>query len=133
MRPTRVLLAKPGLDGHDRGIKVVAMALRDAGAEVIYLGLRRTPEEIWRAAVEEDADVVGVSMLSGAHVALAAQLVQERSRIGADAPLVVGGTVPADDADALLAMGVEAVHPVGARLPDVVDSVLALGAKERTA
>jgi methylmalonyl-CoA mutase, C-terminal domain len=109
------------------------MALRDAGAEVIYLGLRRTPEEIWRAAVEEDADVVGVSMLSGAHVALAAQLVQERSRIGADAPLVVGGTVPADDADALLAMGVEAVHPVGARLPDVVDSVLALGAKERTA
>jgi methylmalonyl-CoA mutase C-terminal domain/subunit len=133
MRPTRVLLAKPGLDGHDRGIKVVAMALRDAGAEVIYLGLRRTPEEIWRAAVEEDADVVGVSMLSGAHVALAAQLVQERARIGADAPLVVGGTVPADDADALRAMGVEAVHPVGARLPDVVDSVLALAAKERTA
>ena len=66
MSATRVLLAKPGLDGHDRGIKVVAMALRDAGAEVIYLGLRRTPEEIWRAAVEEDADVVGVSVLSGA-------------------------------------------------------------------
>jgi len=134
MRPTRVLLAKPGLDGHDRGIKVVAMGLRDAGAEVIYLGLRRTPEEIWGAAVDEDADVVGVSVLSGAHVALAEQLVAERSRIGSDIPLVVGGTVPAEDADALRSMGVEAVHAVGAALPDVVQSVLALGAeRERTA
>jgi methylmalonyl-CoA mutase C-terminal domain/subunit len=131
--PTRVVLAKPGLDGHDRGIKVVAMALRDAGAEVIYLGLRRTPEEIWRAAVDEDADVVGVSVLSGAHVALAEALLAERSRVGAGIPLVVGGTVPADDAQTLRAMGVEAVHPVGTSLPDVVDSVLALGAKERTA
>jgi methylmalonyl-CoA mutase C-terminal domain/subunit len=131
--PTRVVLAKPGLDGHDRGIKVVAMALRDAGAEVVYLGLRRTPEEIWRAAVEEDADVVGVSVLSGAHVALAEELLAERSRVGADVPLVVGGTVPAEDADRLRAMGVEAVHPVGASLPDVVASVLALGARERTA
>jgi methylmalonyl-CoA mutase, C-terminal domain len=131
--PTRVVLAKPGLDGHDRGIKVVAMALRDAGAEVVYLGLRRTPEEIWRAAVEEDADVVGVSVLSGAHVALAEELLGERSRAGADVPLVVGGTVPAEDADRLRAMGVEAVHPVGTSLPDVVASVLALGARERTA
>jgi methylmalonyl-CoA mutase C-terminal domain/subunit len=131
--PTRVVLAKPGLDGHDRGIKVVAMALRDAGAEVIYLGLRRTPEEIWRAAVDEDADVVGVSVLSGAHVSLAEALLAERSRVGAGIPLVVGGTVPADDAQTLRAMGVEAVHPVGTSLPDVVDSVLALGAKERTA
>jgi len=131
--PTRVVLAKPGLDGHDRGIKVVAMALRDAGAEVVYLGLRRTPEEIWRAAVEEDADVVGVSVLSGAHVALAEELLAERSRVGADVPLVVGGTVPAEDADRLRAMGVEAVHPVGTSLPDVVASVLALGARERTA
>ena len=128
-----MVLAKPGLDGHDRGIKVVAMALRDAGAEVIYLGLRRTPEEIWRAAVDEDADVVGVSVLSGAHVALAEALLTERARVGAGIPLVVGGTVPADDARALRAMGVEAVHPVGTSLPDVVDSVLALGAKERTA
>jgi len=131
--PTRVVLAKPGLDGHDRGIKVVAMALRDAGAEVVYLGLRRTPEEIWRAAVEEDADVVGVSVLSGAHVALAEELLAERSLAGADVPLVVGGTVPAEDADRLRAMGVEAVHPVGTSLPDVVASVLALGARERTA
>jgi methylmalonyl-CoA mutase C-terminal domain/subunit len=128
-----VVLAKPGLDGHDRGIKVVAMALRDAGAEVVYLGLRRTPEEIWRAAVEEDADVVGISVLSGAHVALAEELLAERSRVGADVPLVVGGTVPAEDADRLRAMGVEAVHPVGTSLPDVVASVLALGARERTA
>jgi methylmalonyl-CoA mutase, C-terminal domain len=130
---TRVVLAKPGLDGHDRGIKVVAMALRDAGAEVIYLGLRRTPEEIWRAAVEEDADVVGVSMLSGAHVALAEELLAERARVGADTPLVVGGTVPAEDARTLRTMGVDAVHPVGTSLPQVVDSVLTLGAKERTA
>lgn len=132
MRPTRVLLAKPGLDGHDRGIKVVAMALRDAGAEVIYLGLRRTPEEIWRAAVDEDADVVGVSVLSGAHVALAEELLAERARVGADMPLVVGGTVSLEDARTLGAMGVEAVHPVGANLPQVVQSVLALGAGERT-
>jgi methylmalonyl-CoA mutase, C-terminal domain len=130
---TRVVLAKPGLDGHDRGIKVVAMALRDAGAEVIYLGLRRTPEEIWRAAVEEDADVVGVSMLSGAHVALAEELLAERARVGADTPLVVGGTVPAEDARTLRTMGVDAVHPVGTSLPQVVDSVLTLGARERTA
>ena len=133
MSPTRVVLAKPGLDGHDRGIKVVAMALRDAGAEVVYLGLRRTAEEIWRAAVDEDADVVGVSVLSGAHVALAEELLAERARAGVDIPLVVGGTVPAEDARTLRAMGVEAVHPVGTSLPAVVDSVLALGAKERTA
>ena len=133
MSPTRVVLAKPGLDGHDRGIKVVAMALRDAGAEVVYLGLRRTPEEIWRAAVDEDADVVGVSVLSGAHIALAEELLAARARIGADIPLVVGGTVPAEDADTLRGMGVEAVHPVGTALPLVVDGVLALGAKERTA
>jgi methylmalonyl-CoA mutase C-terminal domain/subunit len=133
MSATRVLLAKPGLDGHDRGIKVVAMALRDAGAEVIYLGLRRTPEEIWHAAVEEDADVVGVSVLSGAHVALAEELLAERTRVGSDTPLVLGGTVPAEDAEKLRAMGVEAVHPVGTSLPDVVAGVLALGARERTA
>jgi len=130
---TRVLLAKPGLDGHDRCIKVVARALRDAGAEVIYLGLRRTAEEIWRAAVEEDADVVGVSVLSGAHVALAEELLAERTRVGSDTPLVLGGTVPAEDAEKLRAMGVEAVHPVGTSLPDVVAGVLALGARERTA
>jgi methylmalonyl-CoA mutase, C-terminal domain len=130
---TRVVLAKPGLDGHDRGIKVVAMALRDAGAEVIYLGLRRTSEEIWHAAVEEDADVVGVSVLSGAHVALAEELLAERARVGADTPLVVGGTVPEEDARTLRAMGVDAVHPVGTSLPEVVDSMLALGTRERTA
>jgi len=130
--PTRVLLAKPGLDGHDRGIKVVAMALRDAGAEVVYLGLRRTPEEIWRAAVDEDADVVGISVLSGAHLALTEDLLAERARLGAATPVVVGGTIPAEDAEALRALGVEAVHPVGSRLTDVVASVLALG-ERRTA
>jgi methylmalonyl-CoA mutase C-terminal domain/subunit len=129
-RTYRVVIAKPGLDGHDRGIKVVAMALRDAGAEVVYLGLRRTPEEIWRAAVDEDADVVGVSVLSGAHVALAEELLAERGRVGAgETPLVVGGTIPTEDAVVLRAMGVEAVHPVGASLPEVVESVLALGAR----
>ena len=109
------------------------MALRDAGAEVIYLGLRRTPEEIWHTAIEEDADVVGVSVLSGAHLSLAEVLLAERARVGVDTPLVVGGTVPAEDVDALRAMGIGAVYPVGASLPHVVESVLALGARERTA
>jgi len=129
--PVRVVLAKPGLDGHDRGIKVVAMALRDAGAEVIYLGLRRTAEEIWAAALEEDADVVGVSVLSGAHLAIMRELLDARAARGLDVPVVVGGTIPANDAAQLAPMGATAVHPVGTNLEDVVASVLALGRGER--
>jgi methylmalonyl-CoA mutase C-terminal domain/subunit len=127
VRPPRVVLAKPGLDGHDRGIKVVAMALRDAGAEVIYLGLRRSPAEIIRAASEDDADVIGSSILSGAHLALSKELLAERSaqRLD-DVPVVVGGTIPASDADELRHAGVAAVLPVGTSLDKAVATVLSL-------
>ena len=130
MSRPRVLLAKPGLDGHDRGIKVIAMALRDAGAEVIYLGLRRSVPEILQAAVDEDADVIGISVLSGAHETLVAELLEGRTAWGLDVPIVLGGTIPAGDADTLLALGVAAVYPVGSSLSDVVDGVLAVGSRQ---
>lgn len=129
--PARILLAKPGLDGHDRGIKVIAMALRDAGAEVIYLGLRRTVPEIAAAAVQDDVDVIGISVLSGAHLPLAAALVQARDAEGIRTPIVVGGTIPESDVATLRDLGVTAVYPVGARLPEVIEGVLALAAVER--
>ena len=131
MRRPRVLLAKPGLDGHDRGIKVVAMALRDAGCEVIYLGLRRSVPEIVQAALQDDVDVIGISVLSGAHRPLARDLLAACDAEGLATPVVVGGTIPAADADALRDLGVAAVYPVGTGLRDVVDGVLALaGARE---
>jgi methylmalonyl-CoA mutase, C-terminal domain len=127
VRPPRVVLAKPGLDGHDRGIKVIAMALRDAGAEVIYLGLRRSAMEIVQAAADDDADVIGISVLSGAHLALASDLLREREARGlADVPVVLGGTIPTADVEALRALGVAAVFPVGTNLLEVVDGVLTL-------
>ena len=130
----RILLAKPGLDGHDRGIKVVAMALRDAGAEVVYLGLRRTGAEIVRAAVQEDVDVIGISVLSGAHVALIRDLLAERDMQGLDdVPVVLGGTVPAGDVEELLELGVAAVYPVGTNLAAVVDGILGLVPEKRRA
>jgi methylmalonyl-CoA mutase, C-terminal domain len=128
--PVRVLLAKPGLDGHDRGIKVIAMALRDAGAEVIYLGLRRPSAEIWKAAVEDDVDVVGISVLSGAHMALARDLLEARDALAPDVPVVIGGTIPAADVPQLLELGVTAVFPVGADLDQVVEGVLAAGRRK---
>jgi methylmalonyl-CoA mutase C-terminal domain/subunit len=131
MKPPRVLLAKPGLDGHDRGIKVIAMALRDAGADVIYLGLRRSVPEILQAAVDEDVDVIGISVLSGAHGPLVADLLDGSATRGIDIPIVVGGTIPAEDADALRALGIAAVFPVGSSLSDVVDGVLAVGLREQ--
>lgn len=124
MTPPRVLLAKPGLDGHDRGIKVIAMALRDAGAEVIYLGLRRTVPEILQAAIDDDVDVIGISILSGAHLPLARELLSGLADRRMDTPIVVGGTIPAADADELRELGVRAVYPVGANLHDVVDGIL---------
>jgi methylmalonyl-CoA mutase C-terminal domain/subunit len=130
--PARVLLAKPGLDGHDRGIKVVAMALRDAGAEVIYLGLRVTAGQIAAAAVDEDADIVGISSLSGAHLPIAEQVLAALSGAGLDAPLVIGGTIPPRDVAALRRLGVAAVFPVGTPLPRVVEGVLRV-ADSRTA
>lgn len=133
-RSARVLLAKPGLDGHDRGIKVVAMALRDSGAEVIYLGLRRTAEQIMAAAEEEDVDVVGVSVLSGAHLPIARDLVEERKRRRLEAiPVVMGGTIPTRDAPRLRDYGVSAVFPVGTALPKVVEEILHLAGTKRSA
>ena len=131
MSRPRVLLAKPGLDGHDRGIKVIAMALRDAGAEVVYLGLRRSIDEIVGAAVEEDVDVIGISVLSGAHLPLATELLDALGAAAVSIPVVVGGTIPADDVAVLRERGVTAVFPVGTALPDVVDAVLAVAARER--
>ena len=126
----RIVLAKPGLDGHDRGIKVIAMALRDAGAEVVYLGLRRTVPEIVAAAIQEDADVIGISVLSGAHVLLATDLVQALEVEGVEVPIVVGGTIPQADVAALRERGVAAVYPVGTGLHEVVEGVLALASRE---
>jgi methylmalonyl-CoA mutase C-terminal domain/subunit len=127
----RVLLAKPGLDGHDRGIKVIAMALRDAGAEVVYLGLRRSIPEIADAAVEEDVDVIGISVLSGAHLPLATELLEALRSRDVAVPVVVGGTIPAGDVAVLRDRGVAAVFPVGTSMPQVVDAVLTIASRER--
>jgi methylmalonyl-CoA mutase C-terminal domain/subunit len=120
-RRTRVLVAKPGLDGHDVGAKVVAQALVDAGMEVIYTGLRRTPAEIAETAVQEDVDVVGLSILSGAHLPLCAAVADELRRRGrADALLVVGGVIPRRDREALAALGCRGVFGVGSRTDEIV-------------
>lgn len=105
MPPIRVLVAKVGLDGHDRGVKIVARALRDAGMDVIYTGLHRTPEEVVAAAVQEDVDVIGVSLLSGAHMTLIPRIVTLLREASADAALVVGGVIPDEDVSALKAAG----------------------------
>lgn len=124
MNRPRILLAKPGLDGHDRGVKVIAMALRDAGAEVVFLGLRQSPESIINAAVDEGVDVIGVSVLSGAHLALSRRLVEERRKAGiAEVPIVVGGTIPEADIDTLAGIGISEVFPVGSSLDEVVDGM----------
>jgi methylmalonyl-CoA mutase, C-terminal domain len=130
VRRPRLVLAKPGLDGHDRGIKVIAMALRDAGAEVIYLGLRVTPAQIAAAAVAEDADAVGISVLSGAHLPITEQVLAALRAAGASTPLAVGGTIPARDAEALRSLGVAEVFPVGTALPDAVRGMLRLARPE---
>lgn len=117
----KVLIAKPGLDGHDRGAKVVAQALRDAGIEVVYTGLKRTPEEIAEAAVQEDVDVVGLSILSGAHLTLTRRVLEAlRARGAHDVRVVVGGIIPPRDVEALRALGAHRVFPMGTPLPEVV-------------
>src|SRR5579859_6803952 len=109
-RRPRVLIGKPGLDGHDRGAKVIARALRDAGMEVIYTGLRQTPEQIVNAAVQEDVDVVGLSILSGAHLAISARVLELLNARGAsDIPLLLGGIIPTQDIAELKRMGVAQV------------------------
>jgi methylmalonyl-CoA mutase C-terminal domain/subunit len=117
-----VVIAKPGLDGHDRGAKIIARALRDAGMEVIYTGLHQTPEQIVETAIQEDADAVGVSILSGAHMTLVPRIVEGLRANGADDVLVVvGGTIPQEDADELKSNGVAAVFGPGAATGEIVD------------
>ncbi len=124
MRPIRVLVAKPGLDGHDRGAKVVAAALRDSGMEVIYTGLHQTPEMIATAAIQEDADVVGLSILSGAHMTLIPRVVQLLQEQGRDDILVTGGgIIPKEDMEALEAQGVGKLFGPGTATSDLVDYI----------
>lgn len=124
--PVRVLVAKLGLDGHDRGAKVVTHALRDAGMEVIYSGLRRTASEVVRAALDEDVDVVGLSILSGAHIGLVEQVFSEFDRVGTRKPLVVGGTISRKDAERLREMGVADVFPVRTPMDQLATRVRAV-------
>jgi methylmalonyl-CoA mutase, C-terminal domain len=119
----RVLVAKVGLDGHDRGIKVVARLLRDAGMEVAYTGLFQTPETVALAAIQEDVDVVGLSMLSGAHMTLAPLVVEALRSRGSDIPVVLGGIVPPRDIDELRALGVAAVFGPGSGAEEIVATI----------
>ena len=124
MRKIRVVIAKPGLDGHDRGAKVVARALRDAGMEVIYTGLRQTPEMIAAAALQEDVDVIGLSILSGAHLPICQKLIELlRARGVDDVPIFVGGIIPTQDIPELKKMGVGEVFLPGTTLQQVIDGV----------
>jgi methylmalonyl-CoA mutase C-terminal domain/subunit len=124
VRKIRVVVAKPGLDGHDRGAKIIARALRDAGMEVVYTGLHQTPEQIVETAIQEDADAVGISILSGAHMTLVPRIVELLHQHEADDVLVVvGGTIPDDDAAALKKLGVAAVFTPGASTGSIVDFI----------
>ena len=123
-RKIRVLVAKPGLDGHDRGAKVVARALRDAGFEVIYTGIRQTPDMIAEAALQEDVDVVGLSILSGAHMALVPKVKDALNKAGLDdVVLLLGGIIPDEDLPALQAMGVKGVFGPGTPTQQIVDFI----------
>ena len=118
----RVVIAKPGLDGHDRGAKIIARALRDAGMEVIYTGLHQTPEQIVETAVQEDADAVGISILSGAHMTLVPRILDGLKENGAeDVLVVVGGTIPTEDSEELLRLGVAQVFTPGSHTGEIVD------------
>ena len=119
----RILVAKVGLDGHDRGIKVVARILRDAGYEVIYTGLFQTPQTVAAAAVDEDVDAIGLSMLSGAHMTLAPLVVDEVRKLGSEIPVVVGGIVPNQDVEPLMEAGIAAVITPGASAEQVVETI----------
>ena len=120
----RVVVAKPGLDGHDRGAKIIARALRDAGMEVIYTGLHQTPEQIVETVIQEDADAVGLSILSGAHMTLVPRVMELLKEQGIDDVLVtVGGTIPADDISELKEQGVAEVFGPGASTQDIVDFI----------
>ncbi|MCU0264510.1 MAG: cobalamin B12-binding domain-containing protein [Actinomycetia bacterium] len=132
--PIRVVVAKPGLDGHDRGAKVVARALRDAGVEVVYTGLHQTPEQIVETAIQEDADAVGLSVLSGAHMTLFAKVLELlQARGAADIVVFGGGIIPEDDLPELTAMGVAKVFTPGTPTHDIVDWVRAHVGEHATA
>ena len=120
----RVLLAKPGLDGHDRGVKVIARALRDAGMEVIYTGLRQTPEQVVAAAVQEDVDAIGLSILSGAHMTLFPRVVELARQEGLDDVIIFGGgIIPDEDIPRLKELGVSEVFTPGARMQEIIDFI----------
>ena len=126
VRPIRVVVAKPGLDGHDRGAKIIARALRDGGMEVIYTGLHQTPEQIVATTIQEDADAVGISILSGAHMTLVPKIVALlREQDAGDVPVFVGGTIPPRDIEALKELGVALVFTPGAPISEVVVAVRA--------
>ena len=128
--PVRVLVAKPGLDGHDRGAKIIARALRDAGMEVIYTGIRQTPEMIVEAALQEDVDVIGLSILSGAHLDLFPQIFEGlKVNEMEDVAVVAGGIIPESDRTELEAMGVSAVYGPGATTSEIVERVRQLAAE----
>jgi methylmalonyl-CoA mutase, C-terminal domain len=123
-RKIRVVVAKPGLDGHDRGAKIIARALRDAGMEVIYTGLHQTPEQIVATVIQEDADAVGLSILSGAHMTLVPRIVALLREEGVEDVIVtVGGTIPSDDIPELKELGVAAVFTPGAPTSDIIDFI----------
>ena len=120
----RVLVAKPGLDGHDRGAKVVARALRDAGMEAIYTGIRQTPEMIVEVALQEDVDVIGLSSLSGAHMELFTEVVEQLKQKGMENVLVIaGGIIPEEDVASLQQMGIKAIFGPGAPTSEIIDSI----------
>jgi methylmalonyl-CoA mutase C-terminal domain/subunit len=123
-RKIRVVVAKPGLDGHDRGAKIIARALRDAGMEVIYTGLHQTPEQIAETVLQEDADAVGLSILSGAHMTLVPRVVDLLKEQGAEEVIVtVGGTIPSDDVPELKKLGVDAVFTPGSSTQSIIDYI----------
>lgn len=119
----RVMIAKPGLDGHDRGAKIIARALRDAGMEVIYTGIRRTPEEIVEAAIQEDVDLIGLSILSGAHNILCKKIISLLKERGVEIPVILGGIIPEKDIPELKEMGIIEVFTPGTSLNEIVEKV----------
>jgi methylmalonyl-CoA mutase C-terminal domain/subunit len=120
-RPIRVLIAKPGLDGHDRGAKVLVRALRDAGFEVVYTGLFQTAETIANAAIQEDVDVIGLSILSGAHLAIFPRIMEELNARKVEALVIAGGTIPDEDVEAVKALGVSGVFGPGTSFQEIID------------
>ncbi len=131
-RPIRVLIGKVGLDGHDRGARIIATALKDAGMEVIYTGLRQTPETIVNVALQEDVDVIGISILSGAHMTVFPRILQLMKEQGMDDVIVVGGgIIPDDDAQELEKMGVDKIFPPGTPLSEIVDFIRRTVAQRR--